>query len=241
MAKNEAPQKKQRWYHLIAQAYRFTKPHDSALVPLLILIPVIILGASAVAGLLFGSTVALVYALILGVLLAVLGDMFLLTRRFEKVAFERMEGQMGGSLYVAQSIRRGWQFEENPIAVDQRGTAIVFYGVGTGGIVLLAEGSGVRKHVDKVKARLAKVASGVKVTPIYVGTADGQVPVKQLPKAIRKVKSEAYGRGLTKGLNKDEQQAVRARLRAMGGAQLPMPKGVDPLRAGKDFKGSRGR
>ncbi|WNM25653.1 DUF4191 family protein [Demequina capsici] len=240
MAKNE-PEKKQRWYQLIAQAYKFTKPYDSALLPLMIGVPVIVIGAAVVAGLLLGSTVALVYAIILGVLLAVLGDLFLLTRRFEKVAFERMEGQMGGSLYVAQSIRRGWQFEDDPIAVDQRGAAIVFYGVGVGGIVLLAEGTGARKHVDKVKARLTKVASGVKVTPIYVGTGDGQVPVKTLPKAIRKVKAEAYGRGLSSGLKKDEQEVVRQRLRAMGGAQLPMPKGVDPLRARPDRKGMRGR
>ncbi len=240
MAKNE-PEKKQRWYQLIAQAYKFTKPQDSMLLPGMILIPVVIIGAAVVIGLVMDSTIVLVYAIILGLLLGVLGSLFFLTRRFEKAAFSRMEGQIGGSLYVAQSIRRGWQFEENPIAVDQRGTGIVFYGVGVGGIILLAEGPAARKQVDKVKARLAKVASGVKVTPIFAGNGEGQVPIKDLPKAIRGVKKQTYGRGITKGLNKDEQAAVQARLKAMGGAQLPMPMGVDPMRAGADRMGMRGR
>ena len=141
----------------------------------------------------------------------------MLTRRFEKVAFQQVEGQMGGSLYVAQSIRRGWQFDENPIAIDQKGTAIVYYGVGTGGVALLAEGPGSRRHVDKVTSRLGKVIAGVPVTAIYVGTGEGQVRIKDLVKTINGIKRKVYGRGLGKGLGKNEQAAVASRLKAIGG------------------------
>lgn len=240
MAKNE-PEKKQRWYQLIAQAYKFAAPHDKWLLPLMIGVPVVVIGVAVGIGIAVGGTAAIIYASILGVLLGVLGALFMLTRRFEKVAFNQVEGQMGGSLYVAQSIRRGWQFDENPIAIDQKGTAIVYYGVGTGGVALLAEGPGARRQVDKVTSRLNKVIAGVPVTPIYVGTGEGQVRIKDLVKTINGIKRKVYGRGLGKGLGKTEQAAVASRLKAIGGPSLPLPKGVDPLRARPDRKGMRGR
>ncbi|WP_084103440.1 DUF4191 domain-containing protein [Demequina sp. NBRC 110056] len=226
------PEKKPRWYKLIAQAYKFTAPEDKWLLPLLIGIPVVIIAAFVVIGLQF-STIVLIYLIIFGVLSAALAAMFTLTRRFEKVMYRRMEGQMGASLSIAQGMRSGWQFHDDPISVDPRGKSIVFRGVGKGGVVLLAEGgTAAQKQVTAATRRINKLVPGVPVNTIYVGTREGEVPLKNVPKAIRKNK---------KALSKSERAAVTARLDAIGGQQLPVPKGVDPMRARPDRKAMRGR
>lgn len=232
MAKQD-PAPKQRWYQLLIQAYKTTAPHDKKLLPLMLVVG---LGSMAVAvgiGLLAKSGPALVYAIIFGFLVAALGTLYTLTKRFEISAFSRMEGTVGGSLAVAQSIRSGWQFEETPVAIDQKGRGVVFQGVGKTGVVLLAEGGApVKKLVDTASRRISKLIPGVPVHPIYVGTHEGQVPMKKLTRQIRRGK---------KVLSRREREAVAARLKAIGGQRLPMPKGIDPMRARPDRKSLKGR
>lgn len=227
------PQKKPKMRTLIKQAYTSTAPHDKWLLPLLILIPVAIIGLALVIGLASGSTWVLIYSLVFAIPMAILAAMYTLTRRFERNAFVQMEGQPGSSVAIAQSIRRGWQFEEQPLSVDPRGRGVVFYGVGKGGVVLLAEGgNAARKQVDAAKRRVTKLVPGVPVHPIFVGTGEGQVPLKKLTKEIKSHK---------KALNKHQRSQVFARLKAIGGQKLPVPKGVDPTSARPDRKAMRGR
>lgn len=227
------PEKKPRWYKLVAQAYKATAPYDKWLLPLLILIPLAAIGIAVVIGLVADSTAVLIYAIIFAILAAALADMYLLTRRFEKVAFKRMEGQIGASVSVAQSIRRGWKFEDEPVSIDPRGRAVVFQGVGKAGVMLLAEGgNAANKQITSAKRRLSKLVPGIPVHVIHVGTGEGQVPLNQLVKAINKPK---------KALNKNQREQVAARLRAIGGQRLPVPKGIDPMRARPDRKAMRGR
>lgn len=227
------PEKKPRWYKLVAQAYKSTAPYDKWLLPLLILIPLGVIGIAVGVGLFMDSIAVLIYAIIFAILASALADMYLLTRRFEKVAFKRMEGQIGASVSIAQSIRRGWKFEDEPVSIDPRGKALVFQGVGKAGVMLLAEGgSAAHKQVTSAKRRLSKLVPGIPIHVIHVGTGEGQVPLNKLVKAINKPK---------KALNKSQREQVAARLRAIGGQRLPVPKGVDPMRARPDRKAMRGR
>jgi hypothetical protein len=225
--------KKPRWYQLIAQAYKTTAPHDKLLLPYILLAVVGPILLSVVIGIAIGGLVAIIYSTIFGLLVGVLAGLFTLTRRFEKNAYSRMEGVVGGSLAVAQSIRNGWSFEETPEAIDQKGRAVVFRGVGKGGIVLIAEGGGAaHRLVDASTKRFAKLIPGVPVRAIYVGSGEGQVPLTKLAKEIRKGKTV---------LSRGERDAVAKRLHAMGGAKLPVPKGVDPMRARPDRKALKGK
>ncbi|MDE0572934.1 DUF4191 domain-containing protein [Demequina sp. B12] len=227
------PEKKPKMRHLIKQAYTSTAPDDKWLLPLLILIPLGIIGVGLAIGLISGSTWVLVYSLILAIPLALLAGMYTLTRRFERNAYIRMEGQPGAAVAIAQSIRRGWLFQEQPMSVDPRGKGIVFYGVGKGGVVLLAEGgNSAKKQVEAATRRITKLVPGVPVDAIYVGPNEGQVPLKKLNSTIKKRK---------KALNKHQREQVIGRLRAIGGQKLPVPKGVDPMRARPDRKAMRGR
>lgn len=230
MAK-DAPEKKPRWYALIWQAYKVTAPHDKYLLPIMIGEFIAIVGIAVVIGLLIGSTAAIVYTSVFGLLTAILVMLFTLTKRFEKNAFSRMEGQVGGSLSVAQSIRSGWTFEDDPVSIDPRGKSVVFQGIGRGGVLLLAEGgNAAKKQVDATRRRVTKLIPGVPVNVIYVGTGEDQVALKKLSKHIRRTK---------KVLSKGERDAVAARLHAIGGQKLAVPKGVDPMRARPNRKGPR--
>lgn len=233
MAREEQP--KQPWYKLIWQAYKTTQPYDKLLLPLLIGIPVVLIALGTLIGLAIGGTLVLVYAIVTAVLVAVLADLFVLTRRFETVAFRRIEGQVGASIYVAQSLRSGWQFADEPVAFDPRRSHVVFRGVGKRGVVLLSEGGAAGyKAAQQQAKRVEKLVSGVDVAIIRVGSGEGEVPVSKLTKAIKGVKS-------SRKYNAGERQAIESRLKAMGGMRPPVPKGIDPLSARPDRKAMRGR
>ena len=242
MAKKSSPAPKQRWYKTLWQAYSVTAKTDKKLPWILGSIVVVPLAVGIVAGVMTDGLAATIYSPLIALLLGAVVALYVLTRRFEKQMFQQMEGVLGGSLAVAQSITRGWQFAEEPIAVDQKTRSVVFQGVGNGGVVLLAEGgNAARRPVTQTVARLAKLVPGVPVTPIYVGHGEGEVPLKRLTKEIKATKTKRFGRGLRKGLSSADAQTVRARLRAMGGPQLAVPKGMDPTKARADRKAMRGR
>jgi len=227
------PEKKPRFYKLIAQAYRNTAPHDKALLPLMLVTGLGILALGVGIGLLIGGPAAIIYSSLFGLMFSTLAALFVLTKRFERTAFKQMDAVVGGSVAVAQSIRSGWQFADSPEAVDNKGRAVVFRGVGKPGVVLLAEGGApARKLVNDTTRRLNKLLPGVPVRAIYVGNGEGQVPLTKLVREIKRGK---------KVLSRREREAVASRLQAMGGARLPVPKGVDPMRARPDRKALKGR
>lgn len=241
MAK-QPPAPKQRWYQTLWQAYKVTARADKPLPYILgaaFAVPVLAGVGIAVA---IGGLAPWIYGPLGGVSVGVLAALWLLTRRFEKAMFAQMEGQLGGSLAIAQSIRNGWSFTDEPVAIDTKGKWLIFRGVGKGGVVLLVEGGqGAKRNVQQLTARLNKVVPGVPVSALYVGTGEGEVPLKTLPKAVRATRREHFGRGLGKGLSNNEIAAVNSRLRAMGGASIPVPKGIDPTKARADRKALRGR
>jgi len=76
------------------------------------------------------------------------------------------------------------------------------------------------------------VLPNVPVTLIQSGDVKGQVPLRKLPRAVQKLRPT---------LTKQETAEILKRLTALGGVRLPVPKGVDPMRARPDRKGMRGR
>jgi len=236
------PAPKQRWYKTLWQAYTVTARSDKKLPWILGSMLLVPLGVGIAFGVVSGSLAANIYGPLTGIMFGAIAALYTLTRRFEKQMFAQMDGTLGGSLAVAQSVRRGWQFSDDPVGVDAKAKAVVFQGVGEGGIVLLAEGGrSAKRTVDSTTTRLHKLAPGVPVTALYIGHGDGEIPLKKLSKAIKGVRVKHFGRGLRKGMSTADQQAVTSRLRALGGPQIPIPKGVDPNRARADRKGMRGR
>lgn len=223
--------KKVRWYRQVWAAYQMARETDPAVTWWIVGAFVGVLAVGAVLGVALNH---LVYFLVLAIPFALLAGMYVLARRAESAAYARIEGQPGASRSALGTIRRGWTFAEEPVAFEPRTQDMVFRGVGRPGVVLVGEGPAHRvdKLLEAERKRTARVLSGVPIHLIQVGNEDGQTPLRKLPRQVQKLKPK---------LTKAELAAVNKRLVALGTAKLPIPKGVDPLRARPDRKGMRGR
>lgn len=223
--------KKTRWYHQVWQAYTMTRTVDPAVTWIVLAVFVGVVALGLVIGLLTDSVV---YVLLLSIPFAVLGALFVLARRAETAAYSRIEGQPGAALAALGTLRRGWTFGDEPVAVDPRTQDMVFRGVGRPGVVLVGEGPAHRigKLLESERKRTARVVSGAPVHVIQAGSGEGQVPLRKLPRTVQKLKPQ---------LTKQEVAEVLRRLTALGAVRLPVPKGIDPTRARPDRKGMRGR
>ena len=224
-------QKKTRWYHQLLQAYKMTRREDPAVTWLMLGAVVGVLALFTLIGALWGSWV---YTLLLGIPFALLAAMFILARRAETAAYSQIEGQKGAAMAALGTIRRGWNFTDEPVAVDPRTQDLVFRGVGRAGVVLVGEGPAPRigRLLEAERKRTARVLPNVPITLLQVGPDEGQVPLRKLPRTVQKLKPT---------LTKQETAEVIKRLTALGAVRLPIPKGVDPMRARADRKGMRGR
>ncbi|CAM5780141.1 DUF4191 domain-containing protein [Cellulomonas persica] len=222
--------KKVRWYHQLWEAFKMTRETDPAITWILLATFVGTLAVGVIAGVLLSSVV---YFILLALPFALLATMFVLARRAEAAAYSRIEGQPGAALAALRTIRRGWTFVEEPVAIDPRSQDMVFRGVGRPGVVLVAEGTGnPARLLEAERKRTARVLPSVPVIVLQTGRHEGQVPLPKLPGKLRRLKPQ---------LTKQEVAEVTKRLQALGGARLPVPKGVDPMRVRPDRKGMRGR
>lgn len=223
--------RKTRWYHQLWQAYQMTRRTDPAVTWWVLGAFVAVLAVAVVIGVAIDQ---IGYLLFVGLPFAVLAGLFVLARRAETAAYSQIEGQPGASLSALRTIRRGWDFPEEPVAVDPRTQDLVFRGVGRPGVVLVGEGPKhrVQRLLDAERKRIARILPNVPVTMLQVGQEEGQVSLRKLPRTVQKLKPT---------LTKQEAAEVTKRLKALGGTRLPLPKGVDPYRARPDRKGMRGR
>lgn len=162
-------------------------------------------------------------------------SLIVMTRRIEAAAYEQIEGRLGATYSALSTIRRGWTIPEEPTGIDPRTQDMVWRGVGRGGVLLVSEGPvpRIRRLVEAERKRVSRVLPDtVPITVVMCGTGEGQVPLRKLVKSIKKIKPK---------LTKPETAEVLNRLQAIGGARLPIPKGIDPNRARPDRKGLRGR
>jgi hypothetical protein len=233
-ASDDTPKvKKQRWYHQIWSAYTMTRRTDPAVTWWMLGAFVVVLAVATLIGLVLGGH--WLEGLIIGVPFGLLGGLYTLTRRAEAAAYQQIEGKPGAARAALGSVRRGsWSFDEEPVAFDARTQDMVFRGVGRAGILLVSEGTAGRakRLLEAEKKRTTRVLPGVPITTLQCGNGEDQVPLSKL---VRKVQR------LRPAITKAEVSEVTKRLRALGGARLPIPKGVDPLRARPDRKSLRGR
>jgi hypothetical protein len=230
---------KQRFKRLrqIGLAFSQARQLDPAVVWWMLGAFVLVEGVFVVIGILIGHAI---YLPVLGLALSVLAAGVVMVRRTERAAYGRLEGQVGGGGAALGALRRGWFHDEQPVAIeatkpgDMTSAAMVFRAIGRPGVVLVVEGPPGRsqKLAEKERKRVNRVVPNVPVTLVRVGTGEGEVPVRKLVSKLNRMRP---------ALSKDEVTAVNKRLRALGSSPLPVPKGVDPLRARPDRKGMRGR
>jgi hypothetical protein len=97
---------------------------------------------------------------------------------------------------------------------------MVHRAVGKAGVVLVAEGGfGVKTLLNDEKKKMERFAPGVPVYELIVGTNEGEVSVRKLQKRMKK---------FPKKLSTVQLRELRARLKAVGGMNIALPKGPMP-------------
>jgi hypothetical protein len=155
--------------------------------------------------------------------IALLAAMLLFTRQAGSAAYVSIEGQIGAGASVLMAIRKGWT--TTPAVAVSRNQDMVHRSVGRAGIVISGEGSdSVRQMMSDERKKAERFAPGVPVIEILIGNEENQTPIKKLQKEMRR---------LPKKLTAHQMREVRARLKAVGGMSMPIPKGPMPTRGGK--------
>lgn len=155
--------------------------------------------------------------------LALLATLLFFTRQAGTAAYSAIDGQIGAGASVLMAIRKGWT--TTPAVAVARNQDMVHRSVGRAGIVLTGEGSNsVRTMMADEKKKAERFAPGVPVIEILVGNEEGRTPIRKLQREMRR---------LPKKLTAHQMREVRARLKAVGGMSMPIPKGPMPTRAPK--------
>lgn len=220
------------WFKQLRQVVSMTRKADPASMWWVLLAALVVL----VIGLLIGLALDMViYVMVLSVPLALLAAVIVLGRRAERAAFSQIEGKPGAAAAVLQQLKRGWFYDQEPVAAEAGGqvrgmrdlhnAAMVFRAVGKPGIVLIAEGpAGAAKRLTVSETRKVTrvVGEEVPVHSIVVGRGEGQVPLAKVVRTIKK---------LPRQISNDEAVAVQQRLKALVGRNRPpVPAGMDPMR-----------
>jgi hypothetical protein len=159
-----------------------------------------------------------IYLAFVSLPVALLASMFFFTRQASTAAYSSIEGQIGAGASVLMAIRKGWT--TTPAVAVARNQDMVHRSVGRAGIVLVGEGSqGVKQMLVEERRKTERFAPGVPITEVIVGDSQGAISIRKLQKHLAK---------LPKKLSAQQMREVRARLKAVGGMSMPIPKGPLP-------------
>jgi hypothetical protein len=202
-------------FQTFRDAYKVTSSEKPWIGAALVAIFILVLVVGVALGVVLGHPV---YGGFVTIPLAALATMFIFTRVAGSAAYSSIEGQIGAGASVLMAIRKGWT--TTPAVAVNRQQDMVHRSVGRGGIVLTGEGGfAVRQMLQDEKKKSERYAPGVPINEIFVGDGDGQVPIRKLQKHVTK---------LPKKLSAHQMREVRARLKAVGGMSMPIPKGPMP-------------
>jgi hypothetical protein len=121
---------------------------------------------------------------------------------------------------VLQTLRGDWRV--TPAVAFNRNMDLVHRVVGRPGVVLVGEGSSLQQQrqliVDQ-KRRVGRVAPDTPIYEVLVGDGEGQVPLRKVQNHIMK---------LPRNVGRKDIDGLEARMKALGGTNVPMPKGPMP-------------
>jgi len=213
-AKVGAPEK-QSQLAVVKDAYKLVKKDSPFAIIWCVLVFVLILTFGIIIG---NNLDHPIYAGFLSTPLAFLAAFFLFTRYANNAAFASIQGQIGAGASVLMSIKRG--FITTPAVNVNRNQDMVHRVSGKAGIILVGEGGfGVKSLMQDERRKMERFLSCVPVTEIIVGEGQGEVSIRKLQKHLKK---------LPKKLNTVQLREVRARIKSVGGLNVPLPKGPMP-------------
>ncbi|MCU1507970.1 MAG: hypothetical protein QOI02_1398 [Actinomycetota bacterium] len=227
MARVKDPNKEPGRIRQMWDVFKMTRRYDSRIVLylLLSLLGPIVVGVIVAFIIARNDILPFVLYIIIGVLVGVLLTLTVLGRRAEKAAYSQIAGQPGAvGAVLKNSLRRGWQASEMPVNVSPKTQDAVYRAVGRGGVVLIGEGpkSRTQRMLEDERRTVTRILPNVPVNFLYVGPDPDAVPLHRLAARLRRIKPV---------LRKQEILAVSNRLNSLGKGGLPIPKGIDPMKA----------
>jgi hypothetical protein len=187
-------------------------------------LPVVVLGTAVgtlavlvIVGIVIGHPI---YFAVLGVIAAMLAGTTVFGRRATSSMYAQVEGKPGAAASVLQAMRGDWRV--TPAVAFNRNMDLVHRVVGRPGVVLVGEGSSpaqLRQLMADQKRRINRVAPETPIHDVFVGEGEGQVSLRKLQRELIK---------LPRALKGGEITAVEGRMRALGGTNVPLPKGPMP-------------
>lgn len=171
-----------------------------------------------------------VLAVVTGLLVAVLAGMIVFGRRAQTAAYAQMDGQVGAAAAALSMLRGKWKVD--PAVGFTKQQDVVHRVVGPPGIVLVGEGSSqarLRKLMINERRSHERVLSEIPIHEVVCGKGEGEVPLDQLIKHVRKLGRQVKPAQITD---------ILGRLRALDAnrSNIPLPKGPVPT----SMKGMRG-
>ena len=207
---------KQGQMQVLKDAFRLTRKHKPIAFLWMALGFVVVLCAGIIVGSKLNHPV---YFTLISLPLAILVAFFLLTRQANTAAFLSIQDQLGAGASVLMAIRKG--FTTTAAVNVSRNQDMVHRSVGRPGIVLVGEGTpAVRSLLQDEYRKMERFVPGVPLTQVVIGDGSDQVSLRKLQKHLKK---------LPKKLSKDQVREVRNRLKAVGGLNMPIPKGPMPM------------
>lgn len=200
----------------IRAAYRMTRKVDPRVGWVTAATFFLAVAVAVAIGLLIGHPI---YVGVLGVMFGVLGATLIFGRRAEKAAFAQVEGQPGAAAAAMNMLRRGWTV--TPGVAVTRNQDLVHRAVGRPGVILVAEGGATRLSnlLAQERKKVARFVPDVPIYDVQAGNEAGQIPLRKLNRHLMK---------LPRNLKNDQVSDVNRRLKAVGGMNLPIPKGPMP-------------
>jgi F0F1-type ATP synthase assembly protein I len=202
-------------FKVIRDAYAVTKKEKPQIALQLAMIFIAILALGIMIGAFFGRPG---YAAFLTTPFAFLIAFIVFTRAATSAAYASIEGQPGAAASVLMSIRKGWTVDT---AVNvNRQQDMVHRAVGKAGIVLVGEGrESVKILLNDERKRMERVAPGVPVHTLISGESEDQISIRKLQRKMKK---------FPKKLSTTQLRELRARIKSVGGMNIPLPKGPMP-------------
>lgn len=207
-------------FRQLRQAFTTTRQQDPRLIPLLIAIPLALIVLGGVVGTVVGMTAA---GAGVGALLGLLAGIAVFTKRMQKAAIASIEGQPGAAAAVLESMRGPW--EVTPAVAATRKQAFVHRVIGRPGVVLVGEGSPNRVSglLKQERRRVARAVGDVPIHEVVVGDGEHQVPLRKLQSHLMR---------LPRAIKPRQVGPLNTKLSALGGQEMPIPKG--PMPGGAD-------
>ena len=205
----------------------FLRKEDPKAVPLAIVVGILVAIAMSVIGAFISNFTyfGVILWTLLGIITGYLSALLVISRKANSAVYVKFANEPGKvSIAVGTLTRRSYKGTNQPIAVNPRTKDMIFRVVGPAGVVLMGDGAPTSTKVmlEEERRKVQRAVNGVTVHLLYCSEDGHGTPLKQLEKAVRKLK---------RTLTRAEIAAVQNRLSALDNRSLlPIPKGIDPMK-----------